>query len=116
MARFRRIVHPTDFSPASGPALRTAVELALETQRRQAAKELSRVVKRAQNAGVRTTGTIVDVGPVADGIVRFAKREGADVIVIGTHGHGALAKVLLGSVAERVISQAAIPVMTVRRR
>jgi nucleotide-binding universal stress UspA family protein len=48
--------------------------------------------------------------------VRFAKRQRADLIVMGTHGHGALAKIVLGSVAERVISQASCPVMTVRGR
>jgi nucleotide-binding universal stress UspA family protein len=35
---------------------------------------------------------------------------------MGTHGHGVVAKVLLGSVAERVISRAPCPVMTVKAR
>ena len=60
------------------------------------------------------TGHIVDFGAVSDAIVRFAKRQRAELIVMGTHGHGVLAKILLGSVAERVISHAPCPVMTVR--
>ena len=38
------------------------------------------------------------------------------MIVMGTHGHGVFAKILLGSVAERVISHASCPVLTVRGR
>jgi nucleotide-binding universal stress UspA family protein len=148
MARIRRIVHPTDFSPASGAAFRKAVALAKENRatflivhvlptlpmvadaymaasayeemlsahRRQAETSMDRVVKRARAAGVRATGRVLEFGPVSETIVRFAKRQRADLIVMGTHGHGVLAKILLGSVAERVISRAPCPVMTLKGR
>jgi nucleotide-binding universal stress UspA family protein len=148
MARIRRIVHPTDFSPASGAAFRKAVELAKENRatllivhvlptlpmvgdaymaasaydemlrahRLQAEKAMDRLMKRARAAGVRVTEHVLDFGPVAESIVRFAKRQRADLIMVGTHGHGVIAKVLLGSVAERVISRAPCPVMTVKGR
>jgi nucleotide-binding universal stress UspA family protein len=47
-------------------------------------------------------------------IVRYARREVIDLIVMGTHGRGAIAHMLLGSVAERVIRKAPCPVLTVR--
>lgn len=47
-------------------------------------------------------------------IVRYAREHQIDLIVIGTHGRGALAHALLGSVAERVVRQAPCPVLTVR--
>jgi nucleotide-binding universal stress UspA family protein len=47
-------------------------------------------------------------------IVRYARREQIDLIVMGTHGRGAIAHMLLGSVAERVIRKAPCPVLTVR--
>lgn len=52
-------------------------------------------------------------GPVDVEICRLAKRERADLIVIGTHGRTGLAHVLVGSVAERVVRHAARPVLTV---
>jgi nucleotide-binding universal stress UspA family protein len=47
-------------------------------------------------------------------IVRAAKSENADLIIVGTHGRGAIAHLLLGSVAERVVRSASCPVLTVR--
>ena len=47
-------------------------------------------------------------------IVRYAKDREIDLIVLGTHGRGGLAHVLLGSVAERVVRKSPCPVLTVR--
>ena len=47
-------------------------------------------------------------------IIRYAKDQFIDLIVIGTHGHSALAAMLLGSVAEKVVRKAPCPVLTVR--
>jgi nucleotide-binding universal stress UspA family protein len=48
-------------------------------------------------------------------IVRFAGDGGYDLIVMGTHGRRGVARVLLGSVAARVVQTAGCPVLTVRR-
>ena len=55
--------------------------------------------------------TKVAVGYVVDSIVEYAKGENADLIIIGTHGKRGLEKVLLGSVAERVIKRAHCPIL-----
>src|SRR5690606_25816419 len=47
-------------------------------------------------------------------ILAAAKEESADLIVIGTHGRGAIAHILMGSVAERVVRKASCPVLVVR--
>jgi nucleotide-binding universal stress UspA family protein len=47
-------------------------------------------------------------------IVRHAKDNDVDLIVIGTHGRTGLAHALLGSVAEKVVRKATCPVLTVR--
>jgi nucleotide-binding universal stress UspA family protein len=50
----------------------------------------------------------------AESIVRYAKTHHIDVIVLGTHGRGAMAQLLVGSVAEKVVRTAPCPVLTVR--
>jgi nucleotide-binding universal stress UspA family protein len=52
-------------------------------------------------------------GP-AEAILDYARENGADLIVMGTHGRAGLAHVLMGSVAERVVQMAPCPVLTVR--
>lgn len=49
-------------------------------------------------------------------IVRYARENEIDLIVVGTHGRTGLRHVLLGSVAERVVQKAGCPVLTVRPR
>lgn len=52
-------------------------------------------------------------GPWAE-IVRYAKERECDLIIVGTHGRGALGHLLMGSVAEKVVRMAPCPVLTVR--
>ncbi len=47
-------------------------------------------------------------------IIRYARENEIDLIVMGTHGRSGLAHVLLGSVAEKVVRKAPCPVLTVR--
>jgi nucleotide-binding universal stress UspA family protein len=54
------------------------------------------------------------VGPPAETIVEVAEREGAELIVMGTHGRTGLARLLMGSVAEEVVRKAKCPVLTVK--
>jgi len=78
-----------------------------------AKKELDRLLARAKKTGVRARGVLLE-GATHEQITRVAKSARADLIVIGTHGRTGLAKFFLGSVAGRVVSTAACPVLTVR--
>jgi nucleotide-binding universal stress UspA family protein len=57
----------------------------------------------------------VIVGTPAKGIAEYAREQGADLIVMGTHGRRGVSHALLGSVAERVLRTAPCPVLTIRR-
>lgn len=57
--------------------------------------------------------TVLDGAPV-DSIVENARETGADLIIIGSHGRSGISRLVLGSVAEGVIRNAAMPVMVVR--
>ncbi len=52
--------------------------------------------------------------PAVDGILKLAKEEGADLIVVGSHGRGGLMRLVLGSVASKVVAQSPLPVLVAR--
>ena len=81
--------------------------------RGQAQKQLDKLLARAKAARVRTRGLLLE-GTAADAIARAARAKHAQVIVMGTHGRTGLARLLMGSVAERVVGTAPCPVLTVR--
>jgi universal stress protein A len=58
----------------------------------------------------------IAVGKPADTIVRLARKAGADLIVMGTHGRTGMRHLFTGSVAEAVIRQVRCPVTTIRSR
>jgi len=62
----------------------------------------------------QATELVACVGEPHREIVRFADERGIDLIVMGTHGRGGMAHLLLGSVAEQVVRTAPCPVLTVR--
>ncbi len=66
----------------------------------------------ARLAGVATE-TLTATGVPADEIVREASASGADLIVLGSHGHTALYDLLVGSTAHGVLKKAACPVLVV---
>ena len=80
-----------------------------------ARKQLDRLVARARTAKVRARGLLLE-GVAHEQIVRTAKRQRADMMVMGTHGRTGIARFFLGSVAARVTAMAPCPVLTVRGR
>jgi nucleotide-binding universal stress UspA family protein len=58
--------------------------------------------------------TAIIEGSPSTEIVRYAEREGCDLVVMGTHGRGGIDRLLLGSVAEKVVRGSNVPVLTVR--
>jgi len=144
MNRFHRILHPTDFSRASGAAFKRAVDMAKANRaklllihvmspaalyyvspqiyagieasaRTDGQKLLNALAGKAKKAGVRCKTLLVD-GIPHERIVRAARSTRADLVVIGTHGRSGFAKVMLGSVASRVVASATCPVLTVREK
>jgi nucleotide-binding universal stress UspA family protein len=53
-------------------------------------------------------------GPIAESILRIAGEDGHDLLVMGSHGHSRMRRALLGSVSERLLHSAAIPVLMMR--
>jgi universal stress protein A len=88
------------------------IELERST-RRQAQSSIEALVDKLKRAKVKATALLLK-GTAHGQIVRAAKNRRADMIVIGTHGRTGISKLLMGSVAGRVIAEASCPVLTVR--
>jgi len=82
----------------------------------QGGKYLSEIAKRAKAAGVKATTNIVTSYNVADGILRTADDEHCDLIFMGSHGRSGLSRLVLGSVAARVVSLARISTLVFRSK
>jgi nucleotide-binding universal stress UspA family protein len=137
MLEIRRILFPTDFSECAQAALPQAIRLAElhdadlvllhvlvlhmstamdvvepfpgEEEARKALEETAR-----QPGGTRVLHQVVRAVAAAPAILDCADEEEIDLIVIGSHGRRGLRRLLLGSVAEEVLREAACPVLIVR--
>jgi nucleotide-binding universal stress UspA family protein len=63
---------------------------------------------------LRATAVLDTSDEPANAIVKYAAAHAIDLIVMGTHGRGVVAQILVGSVAEKVVRTAPCPVLTVR--
>jgi nucleotide-binding universal stress UspA family protein len=77
-------------------------------------KVLSEAAQHARKKGVKDVRTAAQSGPVARTIVGFAKRQKADLIVVGSRGLGDVEGLMLGSVSHKVVSLADCGVIIVR--
>lgn len=142
MISIKKILVATDFSEHSEKALRYGTELSLKFKaelhlfhavaiapvlygegasfpyqsqvefEQQAAKELDRLEIESEG-GLQVVRHTCSGAPFVE-IIRYAKENDVDLIVMGTHGRGAIAHMLMGSVAEKVVSKAPCPVLIVR--
>jgi nucleotide-binding universal stress UspA family protein len=94
-------------------------ELIGKKKDRIALKEVLQAFSEEANAGAGEQTFVTDEifikpGAPAETIVQTAKERDCDLIVMGTHGHGAIADVLIGSTARWVVKHSPIPVLVIR--
>ena len=75
--------------------------------------ELEKLTEEAKAKGLQARSLVVQGKPSHE-IMRVAREETVDMIVLGTHGKGVLDQALFGSTTERVVRKAPCPVLTVR--
>lgn len=133
------ILHPTDFSDQSKTAFEIARALARdygaklhllhvvpyssvttvegiplglpESEEKEAKEKLHALAATVTGVNIQSA---VAIGDAAVEIVDFAKANQIDLIVLGTHGHAGLSRLLMGSVAENVQRHSPCPVLSVR--
>ena len=108
------LLSPASMFTAGGYVTQDTWDLIEADIRARAHEEMDRLVKRAAEAGLKAAPLFVEGGIPAEEIVRAAEQAKTDVLVLGTHGRTGVMKVLLGSVASRVVATASCPVLTVR--
>ncbi|MBM4015615.1 MAG: universal stress protein [Planctomycetes bacterium] len=141
---FRRILFATDLSELSFQAWPTALEMArrfgaelhavcvieepyalapyeqygallraMQEIRPQVEQRLADRVKD-RPADLAITTAVIEAAAPASALVEYATKRGIDLIITTTHGRGGLSHLLLGSVAERLLRLAPVPVLVVR--
>ena len=86
----------------------------LEEEIEQGAQKLMEQFERKFLGEFKNFTSVVSPGIPYDEIIKRAESEGADLIVMGTHGRTGLDNVLFGSTAEKVVRKSPVPVMTIR--
>ena len=91
---------------SSMPQLRDEIE-------KESRQRLGALLTDGERKAFRAETALLAGNPFLE-IVRYAKAHDVDLIVMGTHGRGPIAHMLLGSVAEKVVRKSPCPVLTVR--
>jgi nucleotide-binding universal stress UspA family protein len=127
MLRIHSILYPTDFSSYSNQAYLHAVDLAeshgaaltvvyvnVPGQEAEAGywRDLLEQIRPA-NPGIPVRHVFLEGDPATE-IVRYARDAGVDRIVMGTHGRTGTERLLMGSVAEKVLRDAPCSVLVVK--
>ncbi len=86
----------------------------IDQEREQIKQQLVSIRTDLRSQGVKVRGHIVDGRNVADNICKYVKGEGADLVVMSTHGRTGLARFLFGGVAQKVMQKLDVPVLLIR--
>ncbi|MBV5304099.1 MAG: universal stress protein [Chlorobium sp.] len=137
MITIKKIICPVDFSELSRKSLQYANEFArlsngqvflvgviendptityskgLEKERAEEEQKLLALIEEENMAGIVADYVIYEGFP-EECILDYAKRQEADVIIMGSHGRRGLKRMILGSVAEHVIRRSPCPVLIVK--
>jgi nucleotide-binding universal stress UspA family protein len=97
--------------PVAGPLVDPTP--VVHEERKEATKYLDRLTADLRRRGFKVE-RVVPEGPVAEQIVEHAKKVGADLVALTTHGRSGLGRLVLGSVADAVVRHAPCPVLLVR--
>lgn len=96
------------FTPDEFPAMNAFQEEA----KRRATLKLDELLNTVRTVLPGATSHLVEGSPL-HALLDYVKESGADLVVLGAHGHGVIASLLLGSVAEGMVRKAAVPTLVV---
>ncbi len=90
------------------------VEAVRENFERRGADIVETAAETAADHGVACVTDVVTGGPPHRAVLDYVESEGIDLVVMGTHGRSGFDRLLMGSVAEKVVRSSPVPVLTVK--
>jgi nucleotide-binding universal stress UspA family protein len=96
------------FTPDEFPA----IHLFQEEARKRAAARLQEVLDKVEGEAPGVTVHLAEGSPL-HAVLDYVQKSGADLVILGSHGHGAVAALLLGSVAEGMVRKAVVPTLVI---
>ncbi len=100
--------------PTMGGLIKPVGHEALQRYYREEGEDALRAAKKLLDRAKLACNIHIVVGPIAESIAGEAKKLKCDLIIMGTHGMGAMTGMLLGSVATKTVHLAPCPVVLVR--
>lgn len=100
--------------PTLGGLIKPIGHAALQRYYREEGEDAMAGAKKLFDRAKLDCGTHIMVGPVAESLASEARKLKCDLIVMGTHGMGAVSGMLLGSVAAKTVHLARCPVLLIR--
>jgi nucleotide-binding universal stress UspA family protein len=85
----------------------------IESVQAKAKSDIEEARKKAEDAGVRAEGIILEGDP-ANTIVEYAMKNNVDLIVTGSRGLSTIKRIILGSVSTRILNESKVPVLVVK--
>ncbi|HEX7180100.1 MAG TPA: universal stress protein, partial [Nitrososphaeraceae archaeon] len=103
------------YSNLLGVTTPKAIEDVLETQKKDVQKWFDEIRSKLKNTNITVTDKIIiSASSIVGEIIGLPDKEKVDLIILGTRGRTGFKKLLLGSVAEGVVTHSSCPVMVVR--
>lgn len=101
--------------PPMPPRVRSMVgSAAVKEYHQEEASKVLKPIERFLNKHKLNFRSSWSVGSAAQEVLSLVEKEQAHMIVMGTHGHGLLGRAVMGSVAQRVVTDAHVPVLLVK--
>ncbi len=102
-----------EVAPMGGPMPPELIEDAINAETDEAKEYLTKTAERLKGDGIETEWEVVEGDP-SHAIIETAHTRNCDLIVMGTHGRSGLPRLVLGSVADRILRDSHLPVLFIR--
>ena len=110
---FVRVLEPMTLSTVAGPHMLEDLKERESARESSARDYLNRIVERLKHDGTKINTVILE-GRVTESLVDYTGKNDIDIILIATHGRSGVTRWVRGSVADKILRSANVPVLMIR--